>query len=429
MAGSAVNLTGMLSQMNENLGRMGNTIGEGMFNPLLDVQRERAEERKAEKLKAAEVAKQKGLVADMQAAQNAAQEASLDPAANGDKIAAARKALQQKALENPKYADRYLEQDKQLAAQEVALRTQSNVKGVIEIDKQLRDPNLDPEKREALMARRSELSEMPGVKSAIAGLQKKAREAELHKLELEGAQHQRQIRRDSETVASISQAVLAGAPLDELRKRGTGIPDRIWNQAEKELGPLLKARREREQWELDKKDNSALLKDTEFGETYDLYAKFRGNEDANKWAGRAIEEKAKKESAERMATQQEIIKLDAKGKIHALLNQPSKSNWLPGWYMDDDLQEAYQDLDDDMREEAEDYAAAVYATQVKTGADEEVALEQASKAISEYLGIKVPEKVDSPNTNQAADIQATINNAMAEIEKINAEMAELNGQR
>ena len=38
MAGSAINLGGMLSQMGNSMGSMGQTVGQGMFQPMLDRQ-------------------------------------------------------------------------------------------------------------------------------------------------------------------------------------------------------------------------------------------------------------------------------------------------------------------------------------------------------------------------------------------------------
>ena len=178
MAGSAVNLTGMLSSMNESMGSMGAGVSKGLFDPLLQMQEDErlkqrqiaTEDRAAARAEAerqailtrkqATVESYSGpmqryeaakLAKDANAARAAAQELREAAGTAGDKEALAE-------------ANRMLGSTGQIA-------NEGALKGIRAINQALADPALPAEARTALTNRKEELMRNP---AAAATLQAEA---------------------------------------------------------------------------------------------------------------------------------------------------------------------------------------------------------------------------------------------------------------
>lgn len=424
MAGSAVNLTGMLSQINSSLGNMGNTVGQGMFNPMLEIQKEQRAEETRKRLEAEKIAKLRGMQGDITASNNVLQEATMDASSDGRRVGEARKALQEKAAMNPEQAQMYMAQDAKLAQQEVALRQRGHIRGVNAIDKALEDKTLDPAARQAFTERRAQLLQAPGVASAMAAQAQAQRAADLQVGELEIQEHRKKEIKENEQAARLAQIVMAGTDISQLKAKATGVPSTVWKKVDKQVADWAKAQREADKYRNSNKDNTSKFKGTSYEEPYNLLASSIGFEEANNKIGDLIASEATTAGKDQIAAGLEFDKLSTQQKMMATLSaETSVSAWQSFRGTPDDMQRAYAELDDDKeKSEVVDFMTATYQSAMKSGKGPEVATNSAMAAGATALGVKIPESAKE-NANPLTDLQGMSN---AELEAML--MTLLNGE-
>jgi len=195
MAGSAINLTGMLSDMANTVGSQGGSIGKAMFNPMLRMQ---ADEREKEAMLEAEARQQARTIAAEARRKKANDTLRIEQdARNRDKMAAVNpnvKAWRDAEIQgNPtaakhfadkvgeqsvKFADKDLwKQSQEMGSKTEAIGIKGAVRGIETINKALSEvddkgnPKLDKRQIDALTARRDTLMGNPKVRETLQAKQ------------------------------------------------------------------------------------------------------------------------------------------------------------------------------------------------------------------------------------------------------------------
>jgi len=215
MAGSAINLGGMLSQMANAMGTTGSNIGGNMFNPMLEMQKEERDRREKERLKAETLATNQENARLLSAPMMQAQRAI-----NGDDarlLGQAAKNMQAAAIKTGK-----MEGVTSAAAMQgkvAEVRTKGALKGVLDINKALAG-TVDPRAVEVLKARREELMAVDGVSEAMTKItdatDKAADETIKRKLEVKSAEDKQRINEHNQKVDTLTAGVVGGLDISKV---------------------------------------------------------------------------------------------------------------------------------------------------------------------------------------------------------------------
>jgi len=412
MAGSAINLGGMLSQMGDSMGGMGRSVGQGMFQPMLDRQEEErqaereiaAEKRKQdylEKLRAEELLKKQG---EMSTTQVIMGEAQANKSAMDGRGYAMKGQQMQDAAQLTGNDDMF-KAGAQMIVDAEGIKTQGAMKGIYEIDKQLDNQNIEQEamalsaktgmspadamaqiqrRNEILTARKAELEEVPGVRAAQDDLKLKQQTAELKRLEVQGARHAADARTTTTNSSRAAAAIMQGADPKEVYDKLT--PEER-EGAQQLVGDYSAKRQERRDLAVSTADQRGSLKGAELTRYEQTLAAGQGFKTANKNLAKARDAEAAAALAGKVKLSQERASLDAASLMKTLLTTSSTDGWLK-FDAREDMQEHFKDLEQTERDQAVLDAAVIYQAELNNNeGDQQKAAEVAIGTIARQYGL------------------------------------------
>lgn len=163
MAGSAINLGGMLSQMGNSMGDMGRSMGSSMFDPMIKLQEEERIRKQAEAERQTALARGQAIASSYQGPMKAFQAAKSQGDSAGARAAA--NALMDAAVQASDQAT--MQRAEGMLGQLNQIGDAGALKGVRAINQALTDPTLDDDAREAFKERKKTLMENSHVQSIM----------------------------------------------------------------------------------------------------------------------------------------------------------------------------------------------------------------------------------------------------------------------
>lgn len=163
MAGSAINLGGMLSQMGDSMGGMGRSMGSAMFDPMLKLQEEERIRKQAEEERKTALARGQAIASSYQGPMQAYQAAKSQGDSAGARTAA--NSLMDAAVQSGDQAT--MQRAEGMLGQLNQIGDAGALKGVRAINQALTDPTLNPDARKAFEERKKTLMENSHVQSIL----------------------------------------------------------------------------------------------------------------------------------------------------------------------------------------------------------------------------------------------------------------------
>ena len=434
MAGSAINLGGMLSQMGNSMGNMGDSVGRGMFQPMLDkqaeeraAQRQIDEEKRKEayldRLKAEALLKKQGEMKDAQVITGEAQ-ASLNTL-DGRGYAEKGRQMQDAGILHGN--DDMFDAGAKMIVDAEGIKTQGAMKGIYEIEKQLDNQDMGKEatalaaktgmsqedamaqvqrRNEILTARKAELEEVPGVAAAQADLRLKQQTAELKRLEVAGARHAENARTEATNASRAAAAIMQGA---EPKKAYENLTTVEREKAQQLVGDYSSKAQERRDLAVSVVDQRGSLKGAELTRYEQTLAAGQGFKTANKNLAKARDAQAAAELAGKVKLEQQRATADAASLMTQLLTTSSTDGWLK-FDAREDMQEHFKDLSPDERKQAIIDAAVIYQTEFNSNeGDQQAAAEVAMTAIARQYGLDTTVNVAMTEQQKTFDADWKLN--------------------
>ena len=212
MSGSAVNLTGMLSDLNNNMGSIGESVSRGLFDPLLDMQKdERLKNRQIETEERATARAEAERQATLARSQVTAESYSgpmqrYETAKAAGNAPAARAAAQEMRDAAVAAGDQQaLGKANEMLGSAPAIANQGALKGIRAINQALADPSLDPQARAALENRKVTLMQNPSAAAAIQAEVDTQTDRDAQSLQMENTRGSMEARKRTETAFHASE--------------------------------------------------------------------------------------------------------------------------------------------------------------------------------------------------------------------------------
>lgn len=434
MAGSAINLSGMLSQMSNTMGSMGQSVGSGMFQPLLDKQSEEREaQRKIEeekrkeaylkRLKAEALLEKQGQMKDAQVIGAQAQ-ASLNTL-DGRAYAESGRKMQEAGIDHGN--DDMFKQGAAMIVNAEGVKTKGAMKGIYEIDRQLDNQDMGAEaealaaktgmspeeamvqiqrRNDILTARKAELQEVPGVAAAQADLHLKKQTAELKRLEVVGAQHAENARTEATNASRAAAAIMQGAKPEEAYAKLTNVER---EKAQQLVGDYSKKAQERRDLAVSVADQRGSLKGAELTRYENTLAAGQGFKTANKNLAKSRDAQAAAELAGKVKLSQQRATADAASLMETLLTTSSTDGFL-AFDAREDMQEHFKDLSPDERKKAIVDAAVIYQAELNSNeGDQQAAAEVAMTSIARQYGLDTSVNVAMTEQQKTFDADWKLN--------------------
>lgn len=235
MAGSAVNLTGMLGQLANSIGDSGSNIGRGLFDPLLAIQQEqRAEKRKKEEVEDALKLRSETLKSYSEPLAKFNQGKEGGDARHAE---AGANEMLDKAVKAGDTDQYNTAQD--MLSQVSGIKAAGALKGVQAIDQALADPSVDPRAKEALLQRRATLMQNPDVQAGMQQLEKQRMQQEQAKVTLENARADGEAKQRK---AAVAQRQEVGRKAMEAGRNAAVMNPNVHSMTEEEVSNHLKGK-------------------------------------------------------------------------------------------------------------------------------------------------------------------------------------------
>lgn len=360
MAGSAINLTGMIAQMNSQLGRSGGDVSAGLFNPILQMQAdERLRERRAEE--------------------------------------------QAQANANMIQREQLREQRAMARAKEVAV----GVSQMEEIDRRLQDPTNTEEQKDQLRQLREVLEGRPGVSEAVM-------QRNVQREQIANAQSLQATRRAQalETQRTALQRQVYGALVAGADPSKMAVPAEVMADAQREYAKyteeMSKAR------ELAR--SNVVLSDDKVPEAFLTEYKANvvqfGPKKANSVLANAQVKAWEAERGRAIEEQDAYNAASGEERVHILMSQ-SKTDGNIFATGTEDMQEKYIEADPEEQDAFRKEAAKQY-NRLRPTVGEKAAMSRAMQHAASIMGWAAPGKAQTPTTDR--DPMQAIADRMAALE-------------